>query len=184
VSISPAVLAAAGAVAALVTLALGFVWWRRRRRTLDRLIRRIAWDRLDDVVIPDDVDGELHLDLVLLTLRGILVMEVRRVAGTLFWGDQLEQWTVLDGARRTVLRNPLPGLQARRHAVQAIVPDAPVGGCVLLVGSVRISGGAPPGVMLPEELAAQVPARGRQRPDAALKAAWGALKANARPAAA
>lgn len=154
---------------------------RRRRRTLGALLRAIAWQQLEDVVIPDEVDGEIHLDLALLTPRGILVLEVRHVSGTLFWGDQLEHWTVLDGARRTVLQNPLPGMNARRHAVQALVPRAPVDGRVLLVGSIEIAGETPPGVVTVEDLVAEIPARGRQAPPPELAAAWAALKAAARP---
>lgn len=171
---------AAGLVACGLVGAL-LVWRRQRRRTLDYLLGRIAWERLEDVVIPDDVDGEIHLDLALLTPRGILVLEVRRLTGTLFWGDQLESWTVLDGARRTVLRNPLPGMQARRHAVHALAPRVPVDGRVLMFGPVEISGERPPGVLLAEDLVTAFPARDRQGPGPELRAAWEALKAASRP---
>lgn len=168
-------------LAGVVTVAGGAAIMWRRNQGLRPLLRRIAWAQLADVVIPDDVDGEIHLDLVLLTPRGILVLEVRHVSGTLFWGDQLEQWTVLDGARRTVLKNPLPGLQARRHAVRAVVPDAPVDGCVLLAGQIEIAGETPPGVVTPEDLVTEIPARSGQ-PPRPLSEAWAALKKAARPA--
>jgi hypothetical protein len=169
--------AAAGVLLVVVVLTL----WLRRRRSLESLLRRIAWERLADVVIPDDVEGEIHLDLALLTPRGILVLDVRYVAGTLFWGDQLESWTVLDGARRTVLPNPLPGLRARRHAVSALAPGVPVDGRILLVGDIRIAGETPPGVVVPEDLVTEYPARGRQPRPASLGEAWAALKMAARP---
>jgi hypothetical protein len=174
-------LVAAG-VTATAGLVLGLVMLRRRRRGLGHLLRSIAWQRLKDVIVPDDVDGEIHLDLALLTDRGILLLEIREVSGTLFWGEHLEQWTVLDGARRTVLRNPLPALQARRHAVRAIAPQVPVEARLLLVGPVQISGGSPPGVMLREELVVAFPAHGKQRPTAPLQQAWDTLKAASRPA--
>jgi hypothetical protein len=178
----PSTLLAAGlgAVAA-VLLAVGLVAYLRRRQGLEYLLRKIAWQQLTDVVIPDDVDGEIHLDLALLTPRGILVLEIRRAAGTLFWGEQLERWTVLDGARRKVIDNPLPGMRARRHAVHALAPRVPVDGRVLFVGPVQISGDNPPGVVLQSELLAEFPARGRTRPPDALREAWDALRAAARP---
>jgi MYXO-CTERM domain-containing protein len=170
------------AAGGVLLLGLALAWSiRRRRRRLDYLLRRIAWAQLADVIIPDEVDGEIHLDLALLTARGILVLEVRRVSGTLFWGHQLEQWTVLDGAQRTVLKNPLPGMRARRHAVHAIAPRVPVDGRVLLVGEVRVSGEMPPGVVLPEDLVTEYPARGRTPPPPPLKEAWDALATAARP---
>lgn len=170
------------ALGAVLLLGLALVWIiRRRRRRLDYLLRRIAWAQLADVIIPDEVDGEIHLDLALLTPRGILVLEVRHACGTLFWGHQLEQWTVLDGAQRAVLKNPLPGLRARRHAVHAIAPRVPVDGRVLLVGQIRVSGDMPPGVVLPEDLVTEYPARGRVPPPPDLKDAWETLARAARP---
>lgn len=172
-----------GMAALLSLIALGLLaWWLvRRRRRLDYLLRRIAWERLADVIIPDDVEGEIHLDLALLTPRGILVLEVRRGNGTLFWSEQMEHWTVLDGTGRTVLKNPLPGMRARRHAVHALVPRVPVDGRVVFVGELSIAGERPPGVLLPEDLVTEFPARGKEGPPPALREAWATLVAAARP---
>ncbi|HUG99289.1 MAG TPA: nuclease-related domain-containing protein [Gammaproteobacteria bacterium] len=174
-------LIAAAVLVGALALVAGSVALARRRRSIGYLLRRIAWEQLEDVIIPDDVDGEIHLDRALLTPRGILVLEVRHVSGTLFWGDQLEQWTVLDGARRVVLQNPLPGMRARRHAVHALAPTVPVDGRVLLVGGVTIAGETPPGVVTPEDLVAEIPARDRKPPPARLSEAWQALKKASRP---
>ena len=173
-------LPAGGALFLLLVLAAAWAWHRRRDR-LDLMLRKIAWQRMADVVIPDDVDGEIHLDLVLLTAQGILVLEVRRATGTLFWGDQLEYWTLLDGRRRSQIRNPLPGLLAKRHAVHALAPRVPVSGRVLLLGTVTISGAWPPGVVTAEQLLAEFPPHGRKAVPEALKSAWAELSAQARP---
>lgn len=165
----------------LLLAAVPLVLFLRRRKTLDRLLKKISWEQVADVVIPDDIEGEIHLDLALLTPRGILVLEVRRASGTLFWGDQLDSWTVLDGSRRSLIPNPLPGMRARRHAVHALAPRVPVDGRVLLLGPVTISGETPPGVMLAEELVTAFPARGKEPPPRALREAWAQLKARARP---
>jgi hypothetical protein len=174
-------LIAGAALLTAVAIAVGARMLLRRRAGIRHLLRRIAWQQLSDVIIPDEVDGEIHLDLALLTPRGILVLEVRHVSGTLFWGDQLEQWTVLDGARRTVLANPLPGMRARRHAVHALAPRVPVEARVLLVGDIEIAGERPPGVVTLDDLVAEIPDRGRQRPPESLSEAWAALKKAARP---
>jgi len=179
-SAGPWLIAGAGLAFVLLVI-LAAKYYVRRRRSLRYLLRKIAWQQLGDVIIPDDVDGEVHLDLALLTPRGILVLEVRHLAGTLFWGDQLEQWTVLDGARRTVLKNPLPGLRARRHAVHALAPHVPVDGRVLLVGRIEIAGEVPPGVVKLEDLVAEIPACGRQPPPASFSEAWAGLRQAARP---
>jgi RarD protein len=166
-----------GLLVAGAALLIAWWLWRRRRPSLDYpAAHRLG--ALEDVVIPDDVDGEIHLDLALLTPRGILVLEVHHGSGTLFWGDQLDQWTVLDGARRKTLKNPLPGLQARRHAVHALVPRVPVDGRVLLAGDVSIAGSAPPGVLLQEDLVTEFP-HADASPPSALREAWATLSAAA-----
>jgi hypothetical protein len=133
------------------------------------------------VVIPDEVDGEIHIDLALLTPEGILLLEVRRGAGTLFWGDQLDYWTLLDGRRRTQIRNPLASMRAKRHAVHALAPRVPVSGRILVLGPVSFSGGAPPGVVTLAALVEEFPARGREPAPAELREAWDAFAAQARP---
>ena len=168
-----------GAACLLLALVVTVLVLRRRRYRLDRLLRKIAWQQLRDVVVPDEVDGEIHVDLALLTQRGIVVLEIRRAAGTLFWGEQLDRWTVLDGVRRKVIENPMPGLRARRHAVHAIVPTVPVSGRVLLVGAVEIAGARPPGVLLQDDLLAEFPACTGQPPQN-LAGAWDSLKSSVR----
>ncbi|MGD9388742.1 MAG: nuclease-related domain-containing protein [Gammaproteobacteria bacterium] len=156
------------------------VRWYRRRDTLEGVLRRIAWARLEDVIVPDDVDGEIHLDLALLTPKGILVLDVRRGAGTLFWGEQLDYWTLLDGRRREQVLNPLPGLRARRHAVHALAPRVPVSGRILLLGPVEMSGGTPPGVVTPGQLVAEFGRPPGESAPPELSEAWAELSAQAR----
>lgn len=175
-------LGTAVAAAVLVPLGAGLLLVYRRRTRLSRILGRIAWSRLEDVIVPDDVDGEIHLDLLLLVPAGLVVLEIRHLSGTLFWGEQLENWTALDGARRTVMKNPLAGLQARIHAVRALAPGQAVEGFVLLLGDVAFSGEPPPDVLTLEALSMRFPARGKARPPQTLAAAWQALRQKASPA--
>ena len=172
--------AAAGAGVAVAGL-VGALWWRGcRRRRLKTTLRRISWSRLSDIVLPDDVDGEIHLDLLLLTPAGLVVLDVRQLAGRVYWGERLDHWTAMDGPRRTLLPNPLPGLAARRHAIRALVPDVAIEAFVLLVGDVSYVGDPPPEALTVEDLATRFPARGRGRPPPELAAAWAVLRKAAR----
>jgi hypothetical protein len=106
------------------------------------VFRRIASQRLDDVLIDDGLDGEIHLEHVLLTPRGILVVDLRNVDGALFGSERMDQWTVLDGKRRYTFGNPLEPLFARINAVRNLTGDVPVTGRVVLSGRVEFAGGA------------------------------------------
>ncbi|MEJ2514400.1 MAG: nuclease-related domain-containing protein [Gammaproteobacteria bacterium] len=170
----------AGGAAGLAVGVVAGLWVRRRRRSSQGVLRRIAWHQLEDVTVPDDVDGEIHIDGLLLTPAGILVLEVRRVEGTVFSGEQLDNWTALRDGGRAVIRNPLPGLRARVHAVRELVPpEVPVHGRVLFLGDMQFSGDHPPEVVTLEALAKEAGVREGQ-PDPLLAGAWQDLKARAR----
>ena len=57
-------------------------------------------DHLVDMLVPDGMGGGFHVDFLLLTTRGILVIDLRDVQGNIFGGDQMAEWTVMDGPRR------------------------------------------------------------------------------------
>lgn len=168
-------LAAAGTV--LVAVVVLIV--RRRRRSVEATLKRLSWKKLVDFTIPDDVDEQIHVDLLLMSPAGLVVLDVRRIEGTVFAGENLDGWTALHGRGRTVVANPLPGLRARLHALRALVPDIPVKGYVLVLGEVSFSGPAPERVVTPVQLESVLPAR-TGAPSEALKAAWEAVEAAAR----
>ena len=66
----------------------------------------------------------IHIDHLLLTPRGILVLDTRRVAGLIFGGDQMSDWTVM-GRSRFTFDNPQPALYDRIAAVKALAGDFP-----------------------------------------------------------
>lgn len=132
----------------LAALVIGLVWWWRRGRDsegteLARLFRDIAAARLDGVLVPDGEGGEIHLDHVLLTGRGIVVVHVKRVRGTVFGSDRMDDWTVIDGERRHTFANPQASLYDRVAAVKRIVREVPVEGAIVFPPGAVFSGGVP-----------------------------------------
>ena len=71
------------AVLAGIGIGLGLAWlwrWYRLRRQRLALIARItsvSIDHVRDVLVPDGNGGVMHLDYVLLTPRGLLVIDLR-----------------------------------------------------------------------------------------------------------
>src|SRR5256885_13084397 len=51
---------------------------------------------LVDVLVPDGMGGGFHVDFLLLTARGVVVIDLRDVTGNIFGGDQMAAWTVMD----------------------------------------------------------------------------------------
>ena len=146
-------LGAAAVVAVVVAAAwLGIRAWRRYQADPRQVFSRISSERLVDVLIPDGLDGEIHLDHLLLTRRGIVVLDLRNASGAVFGGEQMDDWTVLAAERRYTFRNPLDALNARVQAVRRLAGQVPVAGRVVFVGKVEFPGGKVPGAVTLEEL--------------------------------
>ncbi|TVQ45248.1 MAG: hypothetical protein EA371_12155 [Gammaproteobacteria bacterium] len=132
----------------LGAVAAGLLFWglrarARRNRGFARLFGEIASAQLDNVLVPDGEGGEIHLDHVLLTDRGVVVVHVKQVAGTVFGSDRMDDWTVIDGERRRTFANPQGPLYDRVAAVKRIVREVPVEGAVLFPEGANFQGGAP-----------------------------------------
>jgi hypothetical protein len=125
----------------------GLVIWQKRRRQPLHRVRRVAADTLDDVVIPDGLGAEIHVPHLYLSGAGIFVAEFREMTGTLFAGERLERWTVMDDGRRYAISNPLDALQRRVQAVRVLAPAVPVHGRIVLIGDVEYGSGQPEGVV-------------------------------------
>ena len=139
--------------------------WRRAlaRRRLVRTVESIAVAALRDIVVPDGSGGHLHLDFLLLTGRGLLVIDLRDVAGVVFGGEHMHEWTVMDGIARSTFMNPLEALYDRVAAVRQLAGDVPVEGRIVFTDRGRFPKGRPPKVTQLAALVAEYPALG---PDA------------------
>ena len=177
------------AVAALLgALGIGllvYLLWRLRRRLRARpksVFRRISRQRLKDVLIEDGLDGEIHLEHVMLTAHGALVVDLRNADGAVFGGPRLEEWKVMSGQRRFAFRNPLEPLAARVQAVERLVHPVPVFGRVVFVGQVEFPGGAVDRVSTLNDLEAEFadPGDGGKALDA-FQTGWERLAEVARP---
>jgi hypothetical protein len=132
----PRIVPIASALAGIVLgFALAWAWrWYRQRAQRLALVARItsvALDHARDVLVEDGNGGLMHVDYALLTPRGVLVLDVRDVAGNVFGSDQMSEWTVMDGPQRFTFPNPQGALYDRVAAVKAIVAQVPVEGRIV-----------------------------------------------------
>jgi len=128
-----------------VGLAWGWRWYRLRRQRLALVARitSVSIDHARDVLVPDGNGGVLHLDYVLLTPRGILVIDLRDVGGNVFGSDQMSDWTVMDGAQRFTFTNPQSALYDRVAAVRGIAANVPVEGRIVFTRRAAFPKGLP-----------------------------------------
>lgn len=153
--IDPRLLAWLVAGALLTAAAVyGYVYYRRftELRRLRRTVSEAAHETLVDMLVPDGMDGQLHLDFLLLTQRGILVLDLRETAGMIFGGDQMDEWTVMTRNRRYSFANPQNALYDRIAAVKLLAGETPVEGRVLFTARARFPKGRPKCVILLDSL--------------------------------
>ena len=147
---------AIGVALGIVVLAiLAWLFFRSRRRPgLAAALESVAIDRLQNVLLPDGMGGQIQVEHLLLTGSGLLVIDVKEYEGIVFAGERMEEWTVMgDGGRgRFTFPNPLGTLYDRVAALRQLVRDVPVEGYVLFASGAKFSKGRPPQVVLPGEL--------------------------------
>jgi hypothetical protein len=101
-----------------------------------------------------------------------VVIDLRDVAGNIFGGDQMTQWTVMHHARRYTFANPQTALYDRIAAVRALADDIPVEGRILFTRRGRFPKGLPKFTLLLESLAAEYPPADRQAMSPLLERWW------------
>jgi hypothetical protein len=177
-------------IALAVVLGVALAWGVRRyrryrlRRALCNAVTAGAADHLVNTLVPDGMGGGFHVDYLLLTMRGLVVIDLRDVRGNIFGGDQMAEWTVMDGARRFTFTNPQSALYDRIAAVKAVAGDVPVEGRIVFTRRGRFPKGLPKWTLMVDALRAEFPA-----PEHALQAdalaplneAWQRLKGAVRP---
>jgi hypothetical protein len=178
-----------GAAAIVVAGAavVGLRAYRRhaRRRSLLTRLERIAFEAAHQVLVPDGMGGYIHVDHLLLTPRGLLVLDTRRVAGLIFGGDQMSEWTVMGRKRRYTFDNPQPALYDRIAAVKAMAGDVPVEGRLLFSNVGKFTKGIPKWVLMLDGMEVEFPVVERTSKDspgyARLTAAWERIASQLKP---
>ncbi len=169
-----------------VLLLLLVVWLVYRRRVggdhLQRVLREIAYARIEGLVVPDSDDGEIQIDYLLLTAQGLLILHIKDVQGVVFGSDKMQDWTVISEDRRFTFSNPQPALYDRIAAVRQIVRQVPVEGRVLFLDGAEFTKGVPSMVCSLDELLEEFAEKDKaaaQRKVEAFRSHWELLQKNA-----
>jgi hypothetical protein len=170
-------------LAALVAWAVLLFQAYRARRAIDVAIASIAYEMLKNVLIPNGNGGQIHVNYLLLTQRGLLVADLLDLPGAIFGGDQMIEWTVIGKKRRYTFNNPQHALYDRMAAVRLLTGEVPVEGRVLFSQRSEFPKGKPRNVVRIDDLTDEFPlvdtARGNIT--AAFGDVWANVKKNTEP---
>jgi len=181
---------ASAVIAGAVVLGFGLSWGsrayrqHRARKTLHAAVTGGSADHLVDTLVPDGMGGGFHCDFLLLTLRGVVVIDLRDVQGNIFGADQMLDWTVMDGAHRFTFTNPQGALYDRIAAVKAVAGDVPVEGRIVFTRRGKFPKGLPKWTLMLDTLRAEfTPADFDSPADTAarLREGWQRLKEAVKP---
>ncbi|HEY7962943.1 MAG: nuclease-related domain-containing protein [Steroidobacterales bacterium] len=174
--------------AAVVGFGLSWAWrWYRHyraRKALRAAVTGGASDHLANALVPDGMGGGFHVDYLLLTLRGVVVIDLRDVRGNIFGGDQMAEWTVMDGPRRFTFTNPQGALYDRIAAVKAAAGDVPVEGRIVFTRRGKFPKGLPKWTIMIDALRAEFPPADYESPAesaARFGESWQRLKSAVKP---
>jgi hypothetical protein len=176
----------AAAVAIVVIAIFGGRAYVLRRRDARRVARVTSGsaDFLRNVLVPDGNGGDYHLDFVLLTSRGVVIIDMRDISGNVFGGDQMTDWTLMDGPRRRTFVNPQSGLYDRIASVKALANDLPVEGRIVFTRRAKFPKGLPRFTVMLESVAAEFPRLGAAELEIAVskyRPGWARIKEVCKP---
>jgi len=110
---------------------------------MQQVLDEISYDRIHDLLIPNGDEGEIQIDHLLLTSRGLLILDMKDAVGTVFGSDKMQDWTVISKERRYTFPNPQAALYDRIAAVRHIVRQVPVAGRILFQDAADFTKGVP-----------------------------------------
>ena len=128
---------------------------RRAERSLASVLKDIAYERIQGLIIPKADEGEIQIDNLVLTAQGLLIVEVKDVEGAVFGSDKMQDWTVIGDSNRFTFTNPQPALYDRIAAVRQIVRQVPVAGRIVFLDGASFTKGIPSLVCNLDELLAE-----------------------------
>lgn len=136
----------------LIIVAAVWLWRRRRREQLADVLRAIRIAAKTDVSLPDGNGGLIHVEHLIFTAKGLVILDVKSIDGIVFASDSMAEWTTMGKRRRFTFRNPQPALLDRVAALRLIAKDIPVAGHVVFLAEADFSKGRPTHVIKPDEL--------------------------------
>ena len=145
-------IAGSAALTAIIVAAVRTYLAKRFARSNEERIDSIALEMLRNVLIPNGNGGHIHLNYLLLTERGLLVLDVFDVPGAVFGGDQMYQWTAIGRKLRFTFANPQSILYDRMAAVKLLAGEMPVEGRLVFTQHSDFPKGKPKDVIRIDQL--------------------------------
>jgi hypothetical protein len=155
----------------------------RGRRAIDAAIAGVAYEMLKNVLVPNGNGGQIHINYLLLTQRGVLIADLLDLPGAVFGGDQMLEWAAIGKKRRYSFANPQHALYDRMAAVKLLTGEVPVEGRLIFTLRSSFPKGKPRHVVRIDDLPEDFPLVDKHRGNitAAFGDVWNNVRKHAEP---
>jgi hypothetical protein len=82
------------------------------------VLESIGVSYIKDIILPDGIEGYTYIDYLLLTPKGIVVLDINLSQGHIFGGESVDEWTQVVNKKTYKFRNPLYDNQTKCQAVR------------------------------------------------------------------
>ena len=120
---TPAGLFTLAIVPSILISVVAWYYWRHLDRTwnqrqVSQVLQSIGVKFLQDIILPDGIEGYTYIDYLLLTPKGIVVLDINLSQGHLFGGESVDEWTQVVSKKTYKFKNPLYDNQTKCQAVR------------------------------------------------------------------
>ena len=119
---------------------------------LNRLLKNIGYSSLHNVVISDDLDGQIFIENLILTKNKILLLGVKKYRGLIFAADKIDYWTQVIDNKSYKFENPLRQLESDALTLNSKIENSKVEEKVLFIKGSEFPKGKPENVIVISEL--------------------------------
>ncbi len=107
----------------IIVSVAGWYYWRHldkswNQRQVSQVLQSIGVKFLQDIIIPDGIEGYTYIDYLLLTPKGFVVLDINLSEGHLFGGESVDEWTQVVNKKTFKFNNPLYDNQTKCQAVR------------------------------------------------------------------
>ena len=102
---------------------VGWYTWRHldrswNQRQISQVLQSIGVKFLQDIMLPDGIEGYTYIDYLLLTPKGMVVLDINLSEGHIFGGESVDEWTQVVNKKTYKFNNPLYDNQTKCQAVR------------------------------------------------------------------
>lgn len=114
---------------------------------LKRILRSIGVDSLHNVTIPDEMDGKIFIENLILMPDKILILGVKKYKGLIFAADNIDLWTQVIGNKSYKFENPLRQLESDVLTLNSMIENSKIEEKVLFIHGAQFPKGKPDNVV-------------------------------------